>query len=335
MPIKELNKLYDVNKFPGVSAETRTDIIGAIAFDVEGLTLNEGGKYTEKELCEGLRYLLATNKHLHTYLEPPPSSSRDSSYLSRDPFYIPTDHLLFSYLLLNPAYDSGNSCVPSDGCDGNGDNEGALVICIAIVALAFAAGFCYCTGKNTYSTLESNESNSVKAAKIILTLSVFATTFALTYYVVPIDDEVIRAIIALPIAAAPAALTSYISKLSPCLPKITPPNKELLDELQTVKHILERGHARQGDNKEQCKKFIKEAVRYYIQSISSDHNIEFDQPHHTVIEIGALSDEPSAPLLPESHKQYGSFFKYPTVNDERSSIITEPVTACCKMTNHG
>lgn len=41
--------------------------------------------------------------------------------------------------------------------------------------------------------------------------------------------------VALPIAAALAALTSYISSKFLCLPKIDSPEKELLDELQTVK----------------------------------------------------------------------------------------------------
>ncbi len=334
MPIKELNKLYDPKIFPGVSPETRIDIINTVGIDVNGLTLNEGGKFTEAQLCEGLRYLLATNKDLHTYLEETPQSSSRNSSSRHDPFTIPTNHILF-YLLLNSTDNSGDSCFSDGGCDGcdSQDKEGALLVCAITAACLIVIGTSYCTVKNTCSTIASNESNSVKAAKIILTLCVFAATFALTYYLLSssIDDELYRLMVALSIAAALAALTSYISKESLCLTKIATPKKELLDELQTVKEILKRGYARPGDNKEQCKAF----VRYYIQSISSDHKIEFDQPHHTVIEIDAHSDKPSAPLLHESHKQYGSFFKYPTVNDERSSIITEPVTACCKMTNHG
>lgn len=325
-------ELYDLNKFPGVSQQTRTDIINTVGIDVNGLTLNEGGKFTEEELCEGLRYLIATNKDLHIYLEKSQSPGSNTSSSNHDPFYIPTSHDFFPYLLLNSTYSSGDSGVPSDGCHGRCDSDGAAYICIAITALALVAGFCYCTGKNTYSTIESNESNSVKTAKIILTLSVFAATFTLIYCFVPIDDEFIRAMVALPIAAALAAFSSYTSKKFPCLPKIASPEKELLDELQTVKQILERGYDRPGDNKEQCKQFVKEVVRYYIQTISKENNIELDQPHTTVIKIDPHVN-PSAPLLPEPQKKYGTIFKpNSSVNDELSVIITEPI-ACCSLTN--
>lgn len=182
MPIKELKELYDPKIFPGVRPETRTDIINTVGIDVNGLTLNEGGKFTKEQLCEGLRYLLATNKDLHTYLEEPQSSSRNSSS-NPDPFYIPTNHILF-YLLLNSTDNSGDSCFPDGGCDSQ-DKEGALFVCAIIAVCLIVGGSSYCTAKNMCSTIANNESNSVKAAKIILTFSVFAVTVALTYYLLP------------------------------------------------------------------------------------------------------------------------------------------------------
>jgi hypothetical protein len=329
MPIKELKELYDPKIFPGVRLETRIVIINAIGIDVNGLTLNEGGKFTEEQLCEGLRYLLATNKDLHTYLEKNPQSSSSSSSYNHNPFYIPTNHVFFPYLLLlNPSFNSGNSSVSNSGCGGSGDNDKALLFCLAIIALAIVIIFLYCTVKNTLSTIKSHEADSVKAAKIILTLSILAATAVLTTYcLAPIASLFMCITAVLLTATALAALVSYISSKFLCLPKIDPPEKELLDELQTVKEILERGYALQGDNKVQCKEFVKEVVRYYIQTISSDHKLGLDQPHTTVIQIDPI-DEPSAPLLPKSNgSTYGSFFPRTPLNDELSAITIEPVAS--------
>lgn len=56
--IKRINELYDLTRFPGVSLQTRTDIINAMGIDIEGLTTNEGGRFTQKQLSVGLQYLL-------------------------------------------------------------------------------------------------------------------------------------------------------------------------------------------------------------------------------------------------------------------------------------
>ncbi len=163
--------------------------------------------------------------------------------------------------------------------------------------------------KNTLSTIKSHEPNSVKAAKIILTLSILAATAVLTtYWLAPIATLFICITVVLFTATALAALVSYISSKFLYLPKIDPPKKELLDELQTVKQILEHGYDRPGDNKEQCKQFIKEVVRYYIQAISKKNNIELDQPHAAVTKIDPHIDPSAPPLSVHNQQGYGTFF---------------------------
>jgi hypothetical protein len=323
-----LSQLYDSNQFSGVSQQTRTDIINALGIDIESVTVNEGGIFTAKQLCEGLRYLLATNKNLHIYIEKSSSQSYDSS----NPFAISTNDALFIQIVspstpsTSTPSNSANCCESSDGCHGS-NSEKALFICAGILAVALAFGFCYCSGKNTCVTLKSQESNLVKSAKVSLTLFSFAATFTLAYFLIPSNDVLTRAIFSFPIAAAAASLSSLISKKISCLPKIPKPKKEILDELQPIKRILEGGYTRSGyrsgyqledrsgDNKEQDHTFIKEAVRYYIQKISKDKNSGLEQSDSFV--------EPSTSLLQTPTKNFGSFFQ---LKDESvSPITTQPL----------
>ena len=73
-----LHYLHNTDYYRGVTPETRTAIINAMGFDIEGLTKQEGGKYSEQELISGLRYLLANNQHLRRYMETSPNYSNHS-----------------------------------------------------------------------------------------------------------------------------------------------------------------------------------------------------------------------------------------------------------------
>ncbi|MGC1854939.1 MAG: hypothetical protein WA659_06165 [Candidatus Aquirickettsiella sp.] len=183
--------------------------------------------------------------------------------------------------------------------------------------------------KNTLSTIKSHEPNSIKAVKIILTLSILAATAVLTtYWLAPIASLFICITVVLFTATALAVLVSYISSKFLYLPKIDPPKKELLDELQTVKQILERGYDRPGDDKEQCKQFIKEVVRYYIQVISKKNNIELDQPHAAVTKIDPHIAPSAPPLSVHNQQGYGTFFhESNSVSNKGPLISTEPI-AC-------
>lgn len=309
-----IKDLYE--KYPKVSSQTKTDIIGAIGYDIEGNSENEGGKFTKEQLVQGLRYLLIKNDKLNNYRETTTRIDRLAFY---DPFYAPSsDWLLINLLILNSDYHHHDDCTThaiSTDCNG-GDGETAIMVCCCVALSLAAAGFCICSGVNTMDTLnKEEEAKTTKIAKITLyLLASILPAAVLGYYLhdKPKNDFnftsetaekiaifTLRYVVPIMVGAAVYALTSYIGKQITIEKK---PSAELLAELSTIKRLLEMNYSRPGDDTNECREFIKAVVRYYIDEISKKNEIiETSQLlSSSSINTTIQYTQPSAPRLSSS-----------------------------------
>lgn len=270
----DLKSLNDTDNYQGVSPETRTAIIGAIGIDVEGLTTQEGGKFSEDELATGLRYLLVTNNELNSYIER--SSNR------HDAFYIPDiDNWMFAIALTNAV--SPHHVHPAPGCpdcDG-GSGEGMFIVFTLLASCAC----CIVTGYNVSKTLQSNESDKVKALKMLSNLLCFflpaSAAFAVALQWFDNEDPyyyVDASCIAVLVGAVAALVTSAINRIEcasqPDETLKTAPSPELLAELETIKGILQGKYRKESDNPEAFRQFVQDVVRYYIHHIAKAPSLE-------------------------------------------------------------
>lgn len=265
---EQRNFLYNPKNFDGVSLQTRTDIIGLIDLDIDGLAQEEGGKFTHEELCKGLHYLLTTNKDLQDYIE-----QNKSQTSSSDPFVIPS---------LGLKKLGEVSCLPLALAGGNNDAVlfvGCvyLVLCI-LTALFWVFWFTY---GNILDMLKNEEPSFVKITKIIASLIVFIGVMAPLAFFMPSLPGFygLGIVFAFFCGAVATALFSYANKKILCFPnkqenlnESLKPSQELLEELGCIEKTLT--YARKGDNKEVCMEFAKTVVRLHIKSISKPENVK-------------------------------------------------------------
>lgn len=309
---KKLAELYDPNFLPDVSQETRTKIINAIGFDVENSSIKQASKFTQQELFTGLRYLLAKNKNLSAYRE-----TSSNSHSSRfNPFFVDRGDLLF----FNTMVTSSNSYSVKDSlitCKGERCDD-LLCACAGLIA----CNLCVYAGSNTYGALASKEPTAVKIAKFCLITLSFVLPSVISWYLFskhfntpPAKDEdptaydLLHYVLPFLIGATCAVLTSYLAKKITCFkPK---PSQDMLNELHTVKAVLEGDYTHTEANQEQCREFIKETVRCYIQTISKDPDEEYHASERTAL----LSNAPHATYftLPEPPPPLN---KLPISNDD-------------------
>jgi hypothetical protein len=282
----QLKELYSSPDYPNVSAQTRTDIIGALGIDLQGITVNEGGKFSLKELHQALRYIILTNEH-RDYIE------HSNEPANNNPFIFSSSDLsCWPNIIIFPdchSHHSNSDCCGNANCGGS-DGEGALLVCAAIVALACALGFCYCTGKNTQHTLQETESKPIKIFKFGSTCAIFIMAALLAWYLLP-DDYTSNAYkenspktaqflsgflhfaLSFFLGSIAGATISYINKNIICHSnKPSAPKAELLNELENVIKILNEGYCKPGDDKKQSITFTKKVICCYMELISTDKN---------------------------------------------------------------
>lgn len=284
-----LQSLHNPVNYRGVSPETRTAIINAIGIDIEGLCKQQGGKYTEEELIRGLRYLLSSHAHLRRYME----TSPDYCFHS-DPFFVPngTDWLLLSLAVsstMNHHHHHGGSnvdcCSPNGLCssDSNSnDKDNGLGFLVGIlVGIVVAAACLCCIGAcvSTGSMINNNETTLAKSIKGLANTLSFVVPFGLAFYGFmhvfnPGQDYYYLYVTSASflVGATCALITSLLNLIS-CFDKdqaalANPPSGELLAELATIKRLLEGEYTRPGDDQKACEAFIKDVVKYYIQTIA-------------------------------------------------------------------
>lgn len=287
---EERNTLYDPKNFKGVSARTRTDIIDTIDFDIQDWEQEEGRKFSYEELCNGLHYLLATNKDLQGYIEQNRSQSSSS-----DPFTIPSRELV----------DFGSCCFIA--CEPE--------ICLFLGVLAAIFWVCVLIYQNIHDMLKSEEPSVVKIAKIIATLSVFIGVMVPAWFFIPSIPGIygLSSVFAFFCGAVAAALFSYLNKKMLCFPNkheslqaLIKPSKELLKDLEVIEKILK--YSREGDDKKACMEFVKTVVRMHIKSISKLANVK----------------------SPSSVGRHGSFFSEQPANDTYQNIEDAPTYSASK-----
>ena len=259
---EDRHTLYNPENFKRVSSQTRTDIIGMIDYDIDGLAKEEGGKFTYEELCNGLHYLLATNKDLHAYIEQ--NKSQISSSES-DPFIIPSR-------ALRDLEGLGNCCLDC----------GSPEICIVFGVLVMILWVFVFTYENIRDMLKSEEPSVVKMAKVIANLIVFIGVIAPVWFFMPTIYVVgLSSAFAVFCGVVAAALFSYASKTILCFPpkqknldELLKPSDELLEELGVIKKMLKENYTRKGDDKAACMEFLKTVVRLHINAISKPENVK-------------------------------------------------------------
>lgn len=323
----QLKELYDSPFYPNVSSQTRTDIIGALGIELQGITVSEGGKFSLEELNQGLRYILLANKEYHSYIK---RSSDQSSCRSTydDPFvFTGSDLALWAIVLNDSNHHSNGNCFNGSNCSGEG-GEGAFVICTAIVVLACAFGFCYCTGKNIKHTVAGVESKPIKFFKIASAAAVFTAAALLAWYLLPgdytsdafkkespknaqISSVLLHGVLSVFIGTFAAVIISYLNKKVICAPKKSlTPTKELLDELENVIKLLKSDYVKPGDDREQCIAFTKEVIRCYLNSISNDLTTKENPsnfPINTTVSSVVIPVDPSEPVSANSSSFFTKF----------------------------
>ncbi|WP_218813487.1 hypothetical protein [Rickettsiella endosymbiont of Dermanyssus gallinae] len=330
--LEDLKTLYDPKSFKGVGSQTRTDIINTINYDIEGLTQEEGGEFTYQELCNGLHYLIATNKDLHAYIE-----RNKSQASSSDPFIIPSSKLRdlgIDLLISQPI-----SCLAESPfeylmhlvfleisyyCLGDEMRE-PLIAFVLLYVLAVTYGLCQVIYKNIRDMLKNEEPSVVKIAKIITNLIFFiGVTVAAWFYIPSIyfmsSVYVVNSVLAFFCGTVAAALFSYVNKKMLCFPNkqenppgLIKPSEELLKELEVTKGILQ--YVREGDDKEICMEFVKAVVRLHIKSISKLEDVE-NSLYESASSVGG----------------HGSFFPMQSANDADKRIEDSPT---CSVQNNG
>lgn len=270
----DLKSLNDTENYKGVSPETRTAIIGAIGIDVEGLTTEEGGKFTEDELVTGLRYLLVNNKELHSYIE--------KSDTSLDMFSLPLSHDMTTAVLLNNAVDPHHAHT-GHGCPdcGSGDCEAIIIV----LTIAAACACCIVTGYNSSQTLQSSESNRIKTLKMLATVLSFlipaGITFPIALKLLGKDESysyINATCISIIVGATSALFMSLLNRIE-CANQADEapaysPSPEVLAELETIKGILQGNYRKDADNPEEFRKFVQDVVRYYIHKIAKSPSLD-------------------------------------------------------------
>ncbi|BBB15333.1 hypothetical protein RVIR1_08440 [Candidatus Rickettsiella viridis] len=266
---EDLKTLYDPKNFKGVSQQTRTDIIVTINIDIEDLDQEEGGKFTHEELCNGLHYLLATNKALRGYIE-----QNNFQVSVSDPFIITS-----SVLAGLGGFGESDCCFFCCAADP-GALEVSLVSWEFLCALVGIFGIGVLIYKNIGGILKNEEPSVVKVAKIMASLIVFIGVTGLAWFFLPTISAVgLSSVLAVFCGAVATAVFSYVNKKILCFPneqgnvnELLKPSDELLAELQNIKTILK--YSRKGDDKQACMEFVKAVVRLHIKSISKLENMK-------------------------------------------------------------
>ncbi len=300
-------QLQDNLAYDCVPQRVKTGVIETIKAALLGA---EESRFTQKEITQALRYLIAeTNPDL---LDKNKARQLDRNRAAADPFYYPSSSWdLSDALLLNMALSNTapTDCSPGGDCGGDGEGAiaalGAAAVCASCLCL-------YCTYVNSKDTLTGQESVTTKGLKLItnaLGFAAGAVGTGILFYMnegsVEIDSGLywfLASAVSLVAGASASAITSYTNSSFPCQSKQPP--QELLDELEDIKGLLRGnwlGDVEPGSKAEQqTKEFIREAVKIYIEGKYAPNSA-----HEHVIDMGAsgfpsapaASCEPTAPLL--------------------------------------
>jgi hypothetical protein len=272
-------------RFSGVSAQTKTDIIATIGIDInEAKDDIAESKFTQAELSEALHYLLATeapnNPQLQSFIHT--ERQNEFTYMG-DPFFFSHNDPYFMLINIPQIHHGGGG-----GNISNDNNLPAEGLIIAVLCACVCIAGCCCV-LCTKVTLASNESENVKKTKVSVSIIVgvvafIASMILLTHYdvlredIVVGDDDIgpyfiILFLISVSAGLFSGGLVATANNMIPCLPdkNIPKPSTRILEalkDLETVKTLLSKGWKRDGDNVTQCKDFIREVVKEYIQMIA-------------------------------------------------------------------
>ncbi|MDR3491508.1 MAG: hypothetical protein P4M12_05600 [Gammaproteobacteria bacterium] len=297
----EFKKIYDDKRFNKVSAETKTDIISAIGFDISSAEDDvKESKFTKEILTEALHYLIAKtarqNANVRAIIRQDSSSTSSSvsSSYSYDPFYFGNrDPLLWYALGYHSGYSHGSSSMPMGGGGGSSNNDcnGETLAIACGIACVCSAGVC-CT-LCTKATLDGPESDNVKTAKVSASVVTAIAVFTLMIYLLNKNDVWHQDLVEnqnwdeggyrffLFLVSAFGGLfsggvVSTANNIFQCLPQpedeIPKPSAEVLEavkDLAVIEELLTKGWKREGDDVEQCNAFIREVVTMYIATIAA------------------------------------------------------------------
>lgn len=342
------------SRYKNISEHTKTDIIGAIGFDLEGLDKRDGGEYSKEELVQALRYLLVKNKNLKQYMDTNKTIGSYHYNRSYDPFYIPDGaNWFFLGMMMNDHHHHHHHSSAYDNCFGNcggsgggGDQDAGAVLACVSVSVAIL-GFCICSSINTADIVNNErESDNTKLIKIvILALLAAAPSIPLGVYlwdkpkdgfgIENQDYEMLAGftfhfLLPLLVATASYALFSYIGKNIEIRREPPKPSAELLAQLEVVKRLLETNYVKPGDDPAAVKEFTKEVVRYYIDQIS--------KKEHTLV----VAPPPSSPdtertrLLDERRQLLNSntlFYQTPSAPSLTEVKVKEDEQPKCGLGN--
>lgn len=298
MPNPKLTELYDPNNFPGVSPETRTDILGAIGLDLnEAKEDVDNKKFTQAELTQALHYLLGKKAKTNTKVSDLIVYEGSGVKLDvLDPFYFRKSDPFYNYLLLenfgHSHHHSGSDLgliVPSGNCK---PEEAAIIGCVVLVCSVGCC--CYMCTEAAYKTEESEFVQNSKTC--VASLLGLVTFILMTYFFITRDvgrhtaiDEndfseegyrlcQVLAGIASGLFSAASLLTIFNYILPPCLPNLNPeppkPSRRVLEALKdlgTIDTLLDKGWHRENDDVEQCNLFIRAVIKMYIEQMAKEN----------------------------------------------------------------
>lgn len=236
---QDLKVLYGVDNFKGVSQRTRTDIIGAIAFDIDNLVAEEGREFTREELSRALNYLVSINsEHLTGRL------LNAIRLIVGASAFAGVIALVVCYVRLTPPpYDN-----PSYNITESELNN-----------LPCGKRWVFTNSSGIWErSLESISEDECRKALMFFSKNVSIIIYALI--------GVVAGVVA---ACVTNSTLSFLEEKLISLLKEKKPPGPTLEELPTIEAIFKDNYAREGDNPKACRKFVKAVVRYHIASIKN------------------------------------------------------------------
>lgn len=324
-------QLYNDKRFNQVSAQTKTDIINTIGFDVNNANdAVEESKFTQDELRQGMRYILVEEAKKKPEVKNYYVCSSSSSSVDRIFFFNNNDPLLNYYLIDSAthlisgdpgAYHHSDCCQGLSSGSGGGDRHAEAVCCAITAAAVVAVGCCYCTAMNLKDIDRSNETQGTKSLKSAgsilsgLSAAVLSGYFFLSDAFRGYQENqngwthegtiAFGIVMAGLIGATVSNVTAFLAKQIECLPKpesfgLNRPSQAVLDELATARRLITENYHKQGDDSAQVREFIKAVIHAYIDEAgqpNSHHVIDIANPSQVQTHSFFSQPQPSAPSI--------------------------------------